>query len=329
MDRNEFIQPSVTTRVFEKSLLTKSDFERLIEAVDINDALRILQETKYKEEVAKLSKAKDFEEVLDKMTINFYKDMYSMTRDKNVVDLLALKYFYHNIKILVKENILSESLENLYYDIGDFPVDELRKNLDNSGNENFATIAKEAIEEYEKYKNPQDADIYIDKKYFEKLKEIAEELKVDLFKVYVRDLIDFTNISTVIRSKGQDRSIEFLKKILIPGGNLDVNSLENLFNIEIDENISLFKSTGFYKYLRKGLEEYKQSGSMAEFEKQKDNYFMELVKESKKVTYGPEVLFAYLYAREIEIKNIRIILISKLNSTDPTSIRERLRDIYV
>ncbi|EGY80657.1 V-type ATP synthase, subunit C [Peptoniphilus indolicus ATCC 29427] len=47
------------------------------------------------------------------------------------------------------------------------------------------------------------------------------------------------------------------------------------------------------------------------------------------MTYGPEVLFAYLYARETEIKNIRMILISKLNSTDTNSIRERLRETYV
>ena len=73
----------------------------------------------------------------------------------------------------------------------------------------------------------------------------------------------------------------------------------------------------------------KQTGTMSEFERQKDNYFMELVKDVKKVTYGPEVLFAYLYARETEIKNIRMILISKLNSTDTNSIRERLRETYV
>lgn len=329
MERNEFIQASVTTRVFEKSLLTKSDFERLIESDDINEAIRILQETKYKEEVAKLEKAQNFERALDLMLIEFYKDIYKMTKDKEVVDLLALKYFYHNVKVAIKEHIIGESLEYLYYDIGDFNVDLLRKSFEMGSDNEFAVIAKEALGMYEEEKNPQVADIFIDKKYFEHLLRIANNSKVELFSKYVRNLIDFTNISTVIRSKRQDRSVEFLKKVLISGGDIEIKALENLFNTEFDENASVLKSQEFYKFLKAGIEEYKQTGSMSEFERQRDNYFMELVKKVKSITYGPEILFAYLYARETEIKNIRMILISKLNKTESSSIRERLRDIYV
>lgn len=152
---------------------------------------------------------------------------------------------------------------------------------------------------------------------------------MELFDKYVRNLIDFTNIATVLRCKRQDRTIDFLKKVLVEGGSIEVGELENIFGLEVDENSSIFRRTEFYKYLKKGIEEYKQTGTMSELERQKDNYFMELVKDVKKVTYGPEVLFAYLYARETEIKNIRIILISKLNLTDANSIHERLRETYV
>ncbi|MFR2550514.1 V-type ATPase subunit [Clostridioides difficile] len=38
---------------------------------------------------------------------------------------------------------------------------------------------------------------------------------------------------------------------------------------------------------------------------------------------------AYLYAKESEIKTIRIILTSKLNNIDADTIKERLRDAYV
>lgn len=329
MDRNEFVQPSVTTRIFEKSLLTKSDFERLIESADIEDAIRALQETKYKEEVSKLVKAQNYEEALDKMLVEFYKDMYIMTREDSVVDLLALKYYYHNVKVTLKEYILDEDLSYLYYELGNFPKDELKKSLDTGADVKYSDLVREAKEEYEKEKNPQDADIFIDKKYFEKLREIAKKSKVELFEKYVRNLIDFSNISTVLRCKRQERTIDFLKKVLIEGGSIEISELESIFGLEVDENASVFRRTEFYKYLKLGIEEYKKTGTMSEFERQRDNYFMELVKDVKKVTYGPEVLFAYLYARETEIKNIRMVLISKLNSTDPSSIRERLREIYV
>lgn len=329
MDRNEFVQPSVTTRIFEKSLLTKSDFERLIETVDIEDTIRALQETTYKEEISKLSAAQNYEEALDNMLLDFYKKMYEMTREDSVVDLLALKYYYHNLKVVLKEYVLGEDLEYLYYKLENFPRDEIKKSIDTGASVEYSDVVREAIEEYEKEKNPQDIDIFIDKKYFEHLKKIAKESKVELFDKYVRNLIDFTNIATVLRCKRQDRTIDFLKKVLVEGGSIEVGELENIFGLEVDENSSIFRRTEFYKYLKKGIEEYKQTGTMSELERQKDNYFMELVKDVKKVTYGPEVLFAYLYARETEIKNIRIILISKLNLTDANSIHERLRETYV
>ena len=259
MDRNEFVQPSVTTRIFEKSLLTKSDFERLIETADIEDAIRALQETTYKEEISKLSAAQNYEEALDNMLLDFYKKMYEMTREDLVVDLLALKYYYHNLKVVLKEYILGEDLEYLYYKLENFPRDEIKKSIDTGASVEYSDVVREAMEEYEKWKNPQDIDIFIDKKYFEHLKKIAKESKVELFDKYVRNLIDFTNIATVLRCKRQDRTIDFLKKVLVEGGSIEVGELENIFGLEVDENSSVFRRTEFYKYLKKGIEEYKQT----------------------------------------------------------------------
>ena len=47
MDRELFIQPSVRIRNLEKKLLTKSQFERLYEADDLQDSIRHLNETVY------------------------------------------------------------------------------------------------------------------------------------------------------------------------------------------------------------------------------------------------------------------------------------------
>lgn len=42
-----------------------------------------------------------------------------------------------------------------------------------------------------------------------------------------------------------------------------------------------------------------------------------------------EPLVAYVYAKETEIKNIRMILTGKINQVEPKNIKERLRDSYV
>ena len=43
---------------------------------------------------------------------------------------------------------------------------------------------------------------------------------------------------------------------------------------------------------------------------------------------GKDVI-AYIYAKETEIKVVRIIMVGKLNNMAGEVIRERLRDIYV
>ena len=55
---------------------------------------------------------------------------------------------------------------------------------------------------------------------------------------------------------------------------------------------------------------------------------MELMKNSKLVTFGPEKILSYIYAKETEIKVIRIIMVGKLNNIAEEVVRERLRDIY-
>ena len=60
-----------------------------------------------------------------------------------------------------------------------------------------------------------------------------------------------------------------------------------------------------------------------------DNYIMDLMKSAKMIPFGGEPLLAYIYAKETEIKVIRIIMVGKLNNIAGEVIRERLRDIYV
>ena len=56
---------------------------------------------------------------------------------------------------------------------------------------------------------------------------------------------------------------------------------------------------------------------------------MEYVRVARFKALTIEPLVAYVYAKETEIKNVRIILTGKINQIDPENIKERLRDSYV
>ncbi len=103
------------------------------------------------------------------------------------------------------------------------------------------------------------------------------------------------------------------------------SGLESFLNI----SPTIFQSGDIADLIKEGVEGYIATNSANLLEKLSDNYIMDLMKSGKLVTFGPERILSYIYAKETEIKIIRIIMVGKLNNITEEVIRERLRDIYV
>ncbi len=333
VDRTEFIQASSTTRVYEKSLLHRAQLDRMIEADDIDGVYRVLNETKYSERIAKLEDKYDIDSFLDGEINYAFGEMYQLTKYKELIDILALPYSYHNIKVVVKESILNSNLEKLYCKLNRSFSDELRMTL-SRGDEIKATDEYRkavvlGLEEFEKTNDPQRTDLVIDRCYFEHLNKLAKRCNVDLVLKYAEDSIDFYNIKFVLRAKSQNKPLDFVDEFLVEGGNVKTDDLKLNYFDSIENIILKLKSYEISTYLLKGLTAYEKTGKLSEFERGMENHQMDLAKESKKITYGPEVLFSYIIAKEAEIESIRVIFTAKINDLPPEEIRTRLRDLYV
>lgn len=330
MDRSKFIQSSTRLRVMEKELLKSENFIRASETETLEDALRSLSDTVYNKYINKISSPTEYEYILKEELTRFYDELFDISPSKIPIRLITLKYFYHNLKVIIKEDIGKKDLKDLYMDIGDFDLKEYRDALVKGSKKNkYFELIQRVEEIYEEKKDPQLIDIYLDNAYFTELLELAEESQVDLFIEYAKNLIDFTNIRTLLRAKKQEKDVEFLRQIIIEGGNVRKETYLDLLNREVSSDTDVFKKLEIYKYIKEALDSFKERGNLSDFEREMDNYFIDLIKDVKYITYGPEVIFANVLAKEMEIKNLRIILVSKLNGLDSEFIREKLRDTYV
>ena len=186
-----------------------------------------------------------------------------------------------------------------------------------------------AVEDFEATKDPQRIDIIVDKFMFEELVQIRKSLNYSFTDKIINAMIDSTNIKTLLRIKKQGKGREFAQEVIVPGGYIDKDTLVSIIN-ESPENIIYKLSFSVYsEVVREGLEGYIATNSANLLEKLSDNYIMALMKDSKFVTFGPERILSYIYAKETEIKLIRIIMVGKLNNVAEEVIRERLRDSYV
>ena len=333
MDRMDFTQGVVRTRVLEKRLLSKAHMERIIDAEDMEEVFRILKETEYANHIAKANGIYDYETVLSQELIRIYNLMREISVEQIVVDLLALKYDYHNLKVLIKEKELNKDLADLYLPIGVYDFNKIKAAFKEG---NFTEIPQEYLnainavqKDFEQTGDPQRIDLIFDRCYYEHLYKKAVETNIDLFINYVRDMIDFINIKSSIRLKRQGKDIKFFEDVVLPNGTIDKDTILLTLNDSIESMIRKYENYRISPSLMTGLKAYEKTNRLTDLEKYIDDYLMNLNQESKYTIFGPEPIFSYIVAKETEIKNLRIIMVSKINHIAPELIRERVRDLYV
>lgn len=332
MDVMKFTQAVSRIWVLETRLLDKSKVERMIEANSASEVLRILNETEYSNVSATVKRPEDYEEILAAELKRVYDLVYEISPIKDVVKIMSLKYDYHNAKVLLKEKVLGKDLSSMLIKLGNLDLIETKRKIDSDNLRSLnGTLGKgiqEAMKSFEETRDPQKIDIIIDKYMYKELVELNKSLDYKFIDNLVKAMIDSTNIRTLLRIKKQNKGRDFAQEVIVDGGAIDSNKLISLLNESPENIMSKLQSTIYSDLIKEGFEGYIATESASLLEKLSDNYIMELMKNSKLVTFGPEKLLSYIYAKETEIKVIRIIMVGKLNNIAEEVIRERLRDIY-
>lgn len=333
MDEMQFSQVIPRIRVYETKLLDKAKIDRMIDSHSAEEVLKVLQETEYANVMTNVKRAEDYEVILGGELKRLFTVMYDISPVKSLVDLMSIKYDYQNIKVILKGMFLKKDFSYLLIPVGTIEGNSLKNMIENGNFSELPHLMREGVEEvklsFENTNDPQVIDIILDKYMFKSLVEIKNEINDRFVTKYVDALIDSTNLKTLLRVKKQNKGREFFASVIIEGGSIDKDKLISMLN-DAAENISTkLAYTDYAEFIRSGIEYYTKTGSVSLLEKLADNYVMDMMKEAKIIPFGVEPLLAYIYAKETEIKIIRIIMVGKLNNISAEVVRERLRDIYV
>ena len=320
-------------RVLETRLLDKSKLERMVEASTADEALKVLAETDYANMVTELDSVHDFEDILQEEIQRTYLLVRKINPEAHFTDLISLKYDFHNLKVLLKAKYLEENADTLLIPVGTIPIDKLRSIV---SEENFQELpgalrasVEQIAEEFIVSGDPQMIDLYLDRTLYAMLIGTARKLRSAILEgLFIREA-DLTNIKTFLRVKRIGFDKEFLQKALLPYGRLPAD----LFLDLLDEPLELLEDrlsmSDYAAAVSEGVREWQDKGSITHFEKQADDLLTAYLQQGKLRPFGLEPLIGYLYAKEVEIKNIRMILVGKINGLPTELIRERLRDVYV
>ncbi len=333
MDRLIFAQAISRIKVLETRLLDKAKFDRMIESPSAEEALKIIQENEYSIHLGKIKKPQEYDILLSEELKRIYALLVEVSPVKGLVDMMSIRYDYHNIKVLLKAKALEANLDYLLIDIGTVDLDKLKVYINSEDYVDLSPIMREgtskAATEFKINKDPQIIDIILDSYMFKDMLSKAMKLENEFIINYLKISIDLINIKTLFRVKKQNKDRDFLMMVILSGGKLDKDVFLNAINESMDSFSQKLSYTDYGNILKQAQEEYLNTGKMNGFEKLSENFIMDIMKDTKFISFGPEPLLAYLIAKETEIKNIRIIMVGKLNKVAPAFLRERLRELYV
>lgn len=354
MNRDNYIGGSISTRIYENNLLSRNDLERLVDYDSLEEVLNALNDSSYRESIQTLARPEEYEKILDDELKKSYELIENTASDSNILDYFRERYNFHNLKVILKEIIQKENYSNLYSDLGNIDLAYIKKSLLNEDaidvdfldtleiegyepfnkstnpNDKYLEYAKEALALFNETKNPKDLDITLDKAYYTRLIEDANEIGLDQLTRFTKERIDLINLKTMLRIKSKDADLEELHSALIDGGYIEKERFDEIFPQEIDQIVVSLSNENINKYVVNAMDGDKtMDQNLLDLEKSIDDHQMDYSRLAKQMTYGPEVLMNYIISKEAEIKNLRIILVSKLNSLPKDFTLERLRETYV
>lgn len=333
MNEDNYIYAVTRIRALENKLLDKSKIERMIEAKNPEEVIKVLYETSYAGLISEMEDTGDYETVLSKEIENTYDMIKKMAPEPELIDMFLLKYDIHNLKVLMKSSFLNEENDYLLTNIGTIAPVKLKEMIREKNFVFLDTEIKRGLDEiinsFSINPDPQIIDIILDQSLYRVMNQIALNSNNDFLKKFVELQIDLINIKMFIRVKAMGYGRELLKKSFIDDGRLDFN----FFSDAIDEPVDALKDrlaiSDYKNVITDGIDSYVKTKSLMKFEKLTDDFLLDYVKEGKFVPFGIEPIVGYIMAKENEAKIIRIIMVGKINKIDNELIRERLRDVYV
>ena len=319
---------AISTRIhaMETRMLTRERMERMIDAKDTGDALKVLEECGYGE-----VSGRNLEAMLAKARGAVFKDIRASVPDGNLVEVFQLKYDYHNAKVLVKAAAVQADPERLLLAGGRYEprnlLDGWNRDDMRFASDTFRKALGQAVEMLTATGDPQQADLVLDRACYEEMGAMAKASGSAFLQGYVRLVIDVANLRTAVRCARLDKDTEFVSRVLLPGGNVSQRSIAA---VKGDGLKDLFQAGVLAQAAVLGARlSQPGSGALTEFEGMCDDAVTNYLSAARRIPFGEQTVIGYLYAKEAELTTVRTIMSGRMAGLDADTIRSRLRAAYV
>lgn len=326
----DYLVISARVKAMETGLLTRERMEQILEAKSDEEAAKILQECGYPELGAADPEAMDA--ALSAAREETLSDVMDGAPEPRYIELFKLKYDYHNVKALLKAEAMGTSADRMLMDMGRVSAAVLKEAVRTGELDELppmlASAVAEAREILDTTRDPQLSDIALDRWTYADMAALAEDTNSDFLRGYVAVQIDAANLRALVRTVRMGKSPEFLRGVLIEGGEIPTDGILTLSANHGSGMSEVYGPTRFAAAAEAGAEALR-GGPLTKFEKLCDDAVGDYLAGAQYVPFGEAPLVGYLAARETEYTNLRILLMGRGAGLPADVIRSRLRAGYV
>ncbi len=327
----DYAYATARIRSIETKLINKSKLERLLDMSDPSDAMKLLMESGYGTDRLDNSKdgAANVEVLLSSEHKKAYDFLFDILPDPEIAYLFMRRYDYLNAKLILKAEFLGMNVKSSLSPLGTVKPEVLIRIITERKlselPEIFGKAILESLDSFNQTGDPQNIDFILDRASYENMMEDAKRTEEPFLIELVERLSDSANIRVFIRSKLLSRSGDFIRRALVKGGKLPENIFEELSDKNIEQFFDAMKANGLEKLAQDLSSVVKNPNGLTEVEKVLEDSIIVFLGQSKYDIFGVKPVVAYLFFKETEIKNARLIMTGKTNKISQETIKERLR----
>ena len=322
-------------RAMEHRFLDPALLQRMVDAEDLAGAYKLLSETVYGPALAG-NRTGRFDEALESALLETYREVQGFVPEPAVLEIARLLYDFHNVKVLLK-SVFSlrqggKKRWDLLTSLGSIPLDDLIANVDA---EDFrllpyglSRVVPQCMACWEQCRDLLEVDRLLDGQYFVALTELVDSLGYEGIRMWARQRIDAENLRVVLRLRrfgfDANRTLPFLHE----GGTLRIPLLLSLLTEPLESWPRLLSFSAFSQAAWILQEQPHPDEVIPGMEKALDDHASVYWASFRYQADAPENVLAFLWGKEMEVKNLRIVLVSKASRSDRDKVRRLLRHGY-
>jgi V/A-type H+-transporting ATPase subunit C len=322
-------------RAMENRLLDNSFFQRLLDSEGISEALKALGETHYARWLTDEKGTQDFENAIFSELQEAYNEVTRFSPDPELPQLCRLPYDTHNIKVLLKGQIKKQrgakKRTDLLTSLGNIPTDDLVVAVESEDYRllpfGFHRIVPECIMQWEQTHDILSVETMLDSHLFSTMRQIAKTTGYKGIDTWIRAKIDAENVRNIFRLRRIEMDAGQAAPFLHDGGWISRERILSLMAEPVEGWSRILGFADVSTVFRKIPEAGNTDEVVIDLEKALDDYITSVLGPYRYSTFAPENILTYLWSKETESKNVRIILVGVLNGVDRESLRRLLRNV--